>query len=259
MGLSFYKYQGTGNDFIMLDGRISKLDFLTQAQIEKLCDRRFGIGADGLIILNELPGYDFEMVYFNSDGRQSSMCGNGGRCIVRFAHDLGIHKSEYLFKAIDGDHRARIKGDTVSLEMIPVGQLQQRDDSSFFLDTGSPHHVAFKASMPGAEFVDQARSIRNSESYRREGVNVNFVKALDDGLEMRTFERGVEDETYSCGTGVTAAALAAHYSRRVGDSPVAVKTAGGNLSVSFEAADHGYQNIWLSGPAGRVFEGMIEL
>jgi len=259
MQLHFYKYQGTGNDFIMIDGRQAIGVELNQHQIEKLCHRRFGVGADGLIILQHREGYDFEMVYFNSDGRQSSMCGNGGRCIAQFAADLGIQKDEYLFKAIDGDHRAKVEASAVSLQMGNVSEIADLESSSYFLDTGSPHHVVLTEALPGSNFVQVAREIRNSNAYKQEGVNVNFVKNTDGILQMRTFERGVEDETYSCGTGVTAAALAAYHSGLLVENTIPVKTRGGNLKVSFQNDNAGFKNIWLTGPAANVFKGEIDL
>lgn len=259
MRIKFRKYQGTGNDFIMLDGRSESFESLTTEKIAALCHRRFGIGADGLIVLRPHASADFEMEYYNSDGRTSSMCGNGGRCIVRFASDLGITAHVYRFEAIDGRHEAIIEGDIVRLKMTDTSLPEKRSEGEFFLDTGSPHHIKLMPSLPAESFVSEAREIRNSEAYRQKGVNVNFVARSGGSLQMRTYERGVEDETYSCGTGVTAAALVAHASGLLEDRLVKVQTSGGDLEVSFEKGPDGYREVWLSGPAQKVFEGELEL
>lgn len=250
---AFYKYQGTGNDFIMVDGR-TEIPSWSQSQIEKLCHRRFGIGADGFIILAPDSKYDFRMIYYNSDGRESTMCGNGGRCIAQFAHDLGMG-NQFKFIAIDGPHEAEVLPDRVRLRMMDVSEIEARG-SDFFTDTGSPHHVVFHDAPNDLDIIPAARAIRNSEIYRSEGVNVNFMAGTGQEWEMRTYERGVEDETYSCGTGVTAAALVAHHAGKVAASPVFMKTKGGNLRLSFDYdSDKGYSNIWLEGPAEKVFTG----
>lgn len=242
----------------MIDNRAKGLKPLSQNEIKALCDRRFGIGADGFILLEKLEGYDFHMVYYNSDGRESTMCGNGGRCITRFAQDLGIVKDQYSFLAIDGPHEAYIKDGLVSLKMKDVEQVEQVGQD-LFADTGSPHHIVFDKDLEQLDIITEARKIRYNDHYRAEGVNVNFIKIMDDRLDMRTYERGVEDETYSCGTGVTAAVLASHYSGKANSNSVAVKTRGGDLSVTFNKTDKGYTDIWLTGPAEYVFEGEVEL
>ena len=259
MTIHFYKYQGTGNDFVMIDDRKENFTGLTTAQINLLCNRRFGIGADGLILLRNSKEFDFEMIYYNSDGRQSSMCGNGGRCILQFVHDLGIVKDKYAFKAIDGLHYGIVKPEEVSLQMNDVAEVKVDEKGELFLDTGSPHHIVFGDSLPGNDFVDLAKAIRHSQKYDQQGVNVNFAKANGNHIEMRTFERGVEDETLSCGTGVTAAALAANFTGRTSSSEISVKTAGGDLKVSFKREGDKYWDIWLTGPARQVFRGEIEL
>ena len=259
MHLAFYKYQGTGNDFVMVDNRTLSWQPDSVEQVRKICDRRFGVGADGLILLEELEGYDFRMVYYNSDGRESTMCGNGGRCVSRFASDLGMKKEEYRFKAIDGDHLARVSEEEVSIRMIDVQDVRQLENA-VFVDTGSPHHIVFSHDTAQMEIVPRARDIRYSDHYRQEGVNVNFVEVQEnDHLFMRTYERGVEDETLSCGTGVTAAVLAAFKQEKVGAHKVYVHTRGGELSVSFKPAEVGFTDIWLTGPAEFVFEGSIEV
>lgn len=264
----FYKYQGAGNDFVMLDQREQR--WLTRqdtTQIEHLCNRRFGIGADGLILLERHPDFDFEMIYFNADGRESTMCGNGGRCIAAFAKHLGIVHDECRFLAIDGPHEARMTSrndqeEWVELKMSPVQRIEKQGDAAFFLNTGSPHYVRFVDVVEGLDMVQEGRAVRYSEPYRAEGVNVNFASPQPSGagLCIRTYERGVEDETLACGTGVTAAALA-HY-LHAGLSATAVEipvqARGGNLAVRFQAnADGSFSEIWLCGPAAQVFEGKI--
>lgn len=256
--LKFYKYQGTGNDFVLVDDRSGKVK-LSEKQIAFLCHRRFGIGADGFILLRLHEDYDFEMAYYNSDGRQSSMCGNGGRCIARFAADLGIAGSSYRFLAIDGPHEAKVSKKEVSLKMGDVKQVDQVQDD-WFADTGSPHHVQFRSAPDHMEIIKEAHGIRYSDIYAEKGVNVNFVDPGQDSIYMRTYERGVEDETFSCGTGVTAAALVSHSSGRIKKKDIKVRTKGGNLSVKFDPdGSGGYQNIWLTGPAVFVFEGEIKI
>ena len=257
MKLSFFKYQGTGNDFVILDNRRNQLSLHTE-QIAFLCDRRMGIGADGLMLLQEKPGYDFEMVYFNADGKQGSMCGNGARCIVAFAASLGIVESKTHFLAVDGSHEALIPSfQYVSLKMKDVSHIT-RDGQYCILNTGSPHYVQFEKEIEGIDVVKEGRKIRYSEAFAAEGINVNFVAKENNHLIVRTYERGVENETHSCGTGVTAAALAS--ADATGSYQITVQTPGGNLSVSFEkAANDQYSNIWLSGPATFVFTGEINL
>lgn len=260
MQIHFHKYQGTGNDFIILDNREGKFDALSLDQIRGLCNRRFGIGADGLMLFNLKPGYDFEMKYYNADGAESSMCGNGGRCLVKFAYHQGIHKTAYLFSAIDGDHEAEIDLDgTVSLKMRDVYQVENYD-GDLVLNTGSPHYVKMVSDLQKLDVFTEGKGIRNSEPFAKEGINVNFVElSEDEGIAVRTYERGVEDETLSCGTGVTAAALAC-YHNEAGFNEVAVQTPGGKLSVEYDRLnDNSYKNIWLSGPAEKVFEGDLDL
>lgn len=259
MTIQFYKYQGTGNDFVMIDDRDNKYTDITEQQVKHLCDRRFGIGADGLIFLRNSDEYDFEMVYYNSDGRTSTMCGNGGRCILRFASDLGIEGKNYSFMAVDGVHFGVVDDEVVSLQMVDLKDIDKLKDDVLFMNTGSPHHVVYTDSLPADDFVAVAKSIRYSDKYAEEGVNVNYVKVTGDTLEMRTYERGVEGETYSCGTGVTAAALGADFLKMTKTDRLKIKTAGGNLELSFKAQREGYTDIWLTGPAEKVFKGKIDL
>ncbi len=264
--MNFVKYQGTGNDFILIDDRAAfgqneSFSADNQVFIQHLCHRRFGIGADGLILLqdapvqDDAPGYDFRMVYFNADGREGSMCGNGGRCIVRFAHDLGLFTTKTRFLAVDGEHEAEVDGDRISLKMSDVSGFMRFNDG-LFIDTGSPHVVIFVDNVAAFDVVGEGRQLRHDSRFGAGGTNVNFVEVLaDNSLFVRTFERGVEDETYSCGTGVTAVTLAA-YSQHGMSGPIAVKTPGGNLCVSFAPTGPGtFSDIWLTGPATRVFGG----
>ncbi len=260
MQLSFYKYQGTGNDFILIDNRTNEIS-LTTEQIHFLCDRRFGIGADGLMLLELEPGSDFKMVYYNSDGNPSSMCGNGGRCITAFAKHLGIIKNTAKFLAIDGLHDATInENEIVSLKMQDVKNIEVGDDY-FYLNTGSPHFVKFINNVENFDVKNMGALIRYNDRFKEEGTNVNFIERVEDNLFVRTYERGVEDETYSCGTGVTAAALvAAIKGISNGKNNCLIKTLGGNLEVKFERVlEQNFYNIWLIGPAQRVFNGTIEI
>jgi diaminopimelate epimerase len=256
MLLKFYKYQGTGNDFVMADNRTGIFDVNNTELVARLCHRRFGIGADGFILLENEPGYDFKMVYYNSDGRQSSMCGNGGRCIVQFAYDLGVIGNATRFLAIDGPHDARIEEGLVHLKMIDVTEVEN-NGTFFYMNTGSPHYVASVQDIEKYDVFEEGRKIRYNDRFQEVGTNVNFTEKKDDVLFVRTYERGVEDETYSCGTGVTASALAASYSGMA--SPVRINTLGGALSISFKKTQEGFSDIFLIGPAQRVFEGSVEI
>ncbi len=260
MMLTFYKYQGTGNDFVMIDNRDKKLS-LDLPAIKKLCDRRFGIGADGLILLENAKVYDFSMVYYNSDGAESSMCGNGGRCITAFAAFLGIMKNNAKFIAIDGEHEAKIfENGIVSLKMKDVSAIE-KSGNDFVLDTGSPHFVRFVDKVSDVDVFHEGRKIRQSERFSAKGINVNFVELKDGVLNVRTYERGVEDETLSCGTGVTASALAvasAGLANGKGESEISVP--GGNLKVKYKNQEvNSFTDVWLEGPAAFVFKGEIEL
>lgn len=260
MHIEFFKYQGTGNDFVILDNRKGKHNGLTTSQVRFICDRRFGVGADGLMLLNTLAGYDFEMKYFNADGKESSMCGNGGRCLVKFAQQMGIMRSNYSFLAIDGPHEASINMDgMVSLKMNDVSHVDFHR-SHFILNTGSPHYVELTSNVMDLDVVKRGREIRYSPEFEKDGINVNFVEQLDepDKILVRTYERGVEAETLSCGTGVTAAALVCHHNDN-GFNRVEVQTPGGHLSVDFDIINDSFENVWLNGPAEKVFDGTIEI
>lgn len=252
--MNFTKYQGTGNDFIIIDGR----DELPALDVAHLCHRRFGIGADGLMILEPSSDFDFKMVYYNSDGNISSMCGNGGRCIAHFASGLGL--GEHLhFMAIDGPHKALVQQDYVSLEMGDVSKIKRINNSTFELNTGSPHYVMFhKTPIDSFDLIPFAKSVRFSALYEKEGININVAFENKGVLDVRTYERGVEDETYSCGTGVTAAALA-HFSknRQMGKNKIEIKTLGGVLNVEATCQSDSFTDIILSGPATPVFSGKI--
>ncbi len=260
MKFHFHKYQGTGNDFVILDNRSEEYSSISKEQVKHICDRRFGIGADGLMLLEKADGYDFRMVYYNSDGNESSMCGNGGRCLVKFALDHGIHRGEYHFLAIDGPHEAEIENNgIINLKMQDVSSVQE-EDGDYILNTGSPHYVKSIPDVKEQDIVRQGKEIRYSKAFEKEGINVNFVEVLDeDSIYVRTYERGVEDETLSCGTGVTAAALVNAHNEK-GFNRVEVVTPGGRLSVEFDHIDENtFSNIWLCGPAEFVFEGDIEV
>lgn len=253
----FHKYQGTGNDFILIDNRNDGFK-KNKKTIAHLCDRRFGIGADGLILLEkpEQIDDDFNMVYFNADGQESSMCGNGGRCIVKFAQSLGVVKHKAVFSAIDGKHEAIVENDIVRLKMSDVEKIET-DGEAFLIDTGSPHYITFVEDVNQIDVRKEGAKIRNSKAYREEGINVNFVEIEKGYQKIRTYERGVEDETFSCGTGVTAAALALSISGKINKNEIELQTLGGKLSVSFQNDNGTFKNVWLNGPAKKTFEGDI--
>lgn len=256
MELEFFKYQGTGNDFIMVDNRRNTFPKKDTKLVARLCNRRFGIGADGLILLEDDSSADFTMVYYNADGRQGSLCGNGGRCIVAFARFLGIIGDTTSFMAIDGRHDATVEGETVSLKMKDVTVIREKPNY-LFLDTGSPHHVQMVEGLEQMQVKEEGERLRYG-LYGRKGSNINFVEAVSKTVfSVRTYERGVEDETLSCGTGVTAVALAMYHQGRTDKTKVTIKTRGGNLQVMFEPGDGTYRNIYLKGPALQVFKGII--
>ncbi len=251
----FSKYQGAGNDFILVDNRDNAFDRADEALVEKLCNRRFGIGADGLMLLQTRENYDFEMIYYNADGREGSMCGNGGRCIVAFAHDLGIITDKTVFLAVDGIHHASLSADLVNLQMIDVTDFAL-DGEAYLLQTGSPHYVEFVKNLQHKNVFQDGYAIRNNATYGKEGINVNFIEAEGDGYFLRTFERGVEDETYACGTGATAAAMAVALQQNLeGDINIPIRVLGGQLYISFHKQGKHFTEVFLKGPAQFVFEG----
>lgn len=254
--ITFYKYQGTGNDFVMVDNRTDVLSKNNSSIIRSLCCRRFGVGADGLILLENSSKSDFKMVYFNSDGNESTMCGNGGRCIVAFANFLQIIDNETVFEATDGLHKAIISDDLVSLQMQNVFHIEKKENA-VFLDTGSPHHVQFESNISDFNIKSLGKYIRN-EIYGKIGSNVNFVKKIDNKtFRVRTYERGVEDETLACGTGATAVAIAMNYLNETNLSEISVLVEGGELMVTFDEKNECYTNIYLKGKALQVFKGEI--
>ncbi|WP_367754810.1 diaminopimelate epimerase [Flavobacterium sp. WC2430] len=260
MQIEFYKYQGTGNDFVMIDNRSNTFPKENIQLIAHLCDRRFGIGGDGLILLENDPEADFKMVYYNSDGNQSTMCGNGGRCLVAFAQKLNVIKNDATFNAIDGLHHASVASDgIVSLQMIDVLEIKETPDYSF-LNTGSPHHVQLVEDLEHYNVKVNGAAIRYGDLYGKTGSNINFVNKIDDTtFSVRTYERGVEDETLACGTGVTAVAIAMNAKGVTDATTIDLNVEGGKLAVSFDKKDNVYTNVFLIGPAKFVFKGVIEI
>lgn len=256
MKIPFVKFQGTGNDFVIVDNRtdIFPTDVLT---IQKLTDRKFGIGADGLMLIENHPTHDFRMKYYNADGSES-LCGNGSRCAIKYAQKLGIIDTFTTFETTDGVHTARIKGDTVHFELHDLSGIQKLGED-YFINNGSPHHISFVADNSTVDVYQEGKKIRHDVKYHPAGTNVNFVEIISDSkISVRTYERGVENETLSCGTGVTAAALAA--SDQGLNPPIFIQTKGGELSVDFVKAENdSFKQIFLSGPATFVFEGKIEI
>lgn len=256
MNIRFHKYQGTGNDFVMIDDRDGSFPADHTALIRFLCNRKMGIGADGVILIQNHAAYDFNMVYFNPDGSKS-LCGNGSRCAIAFAKALGMIGNQTVFETTDGVHDAFIEADIIHFHLHNVEKIAPAGDD-WFVNTGSPHHVRIVENIDAFDVVPQGREIRYSPPYRPAGTNVNFVERQSDSIKVRTYERGVEDETLSCGTGVTACALAA--SLMGYSSPVKVHTPGGSLTVSFQKKENGcFEEIYLAGPAKKVFEGNVEV
>lgn len=254
--MEFYKYQGTGNDFVIMDDRKNIFPMEDSDLVHKLCDRKFGIGADGLILLQNDMQSDFRMIYYNADGKESSMCGNGGRCIVAFANYLGLIKNSCIFNAIDGLHEAKINNNQVELKMSDVNGIEN-SNGDWILNTGSPHYIRFVEDLKKIDIYNDGKSVRYNQRFSTEGINVNFIEVVKNNLIVGTYERGVENETLSCGTGVTAAALIyGHLNPGIND--VAIQTKGGNLRVKFTTDGEGnFSNIWLCGPTELVFKGII--
>jgi diaminopimelate epimerase len=260
MHIEFYKYQGTGNDFVMIDNRSGFFPKENVQLIAHLCDRRFGIGGDGLILLENDSDTDFRMVYYNSDGNQSSMCGNGGRCLVAFAKWLKLINTTCTFIATDGLHHATIaENGQVSLQMIDVPNVKITSDY-VFLNTGSPHHVQMVEDLENYNIKENGAAIRYGVLYGAAGSNINFVKQINaNTFSIRTYERGVEDETLSCGTGATATAIAMNATGKTDSTSIHLNVEGGKLEVSFEKKDGLFTNVFLKGPAEFVFKGVIEI
>lgn len=261
MKIHFYKYQATGNDFVMIDNRSGGLS-LTAEQIQKICDRKFGVGADGLMLIEKDPKLDFSLVYYNQDGSQS-LCGNGSRAAMSFASYLNMVNGKASFNAYDGRHDASLNSDgIVRLKMNDSKDLTRHGDD-LFIHTGSPHVIRFVTDIQSYPVYDEGKKIRYSDTFKPGGTNVNFVELLPDNtIFVRTYERGVENETLSCGTGVTAAALAATTNGY--KSPINIKTLGGELAVEFKisqsaASSETFEEIFLVGPAKMVFKGELEL
>ena len=254
--LTFNKYQGAGNDFIIIDNRSSIFNPSDSKLINRLCDRRFGIGADGLILISAHPDADYEMKYFNSDGKIGSMCGNGGRCAAHFAFKYGIAGKKQRFLAFDGSHEAEVTNDIVRLQMADVDEYKIVD-GNYFINTGSPHYVVFTSEIDKMDVNREGKKLRWSPQFAPGGTNVNFVETTDKGLYIRTFERGVEEETLACGTGVTASAIASVLKGHFDTGDISVRAKGGNLKVEFDIEKEKVTNVWLTGPANFVFEGKI--
>ncbi|MEZ5197782.1 MAG: diaminopimelate epimerase [Bacteroidales bacterium] len=262
MKIQFSKYHGAGNDFILIDNR--KLQFSPEEnKIARLCNRRLGAGADGLILLSDSISHNFEMKYYNSDGREGTMCGNGGRCVTSFAKDLGIITDKAEFSAIDGTHESVVLQfedhfSNISVKLNDVSEIIQKEEY-FLIDTGSPHYVRFVNKVDRINVFEEGKRIRWEQEFQPTGVNVNFVELNDDRLIVRTFERGVEDVTLSCGTGVTASAIAASVLLGNGKTHFNIDTYGGRLDVRFQVKNKLYTNVWLTGPVTKVFHGIIDI
>lgn len=261
MKIHFFKYHGTGNDFIIVDNRLAQQNF-SKEQIQKLCHRKFGIGADGFITLTSSKVADFEMKFWNNDGSNSMMCGNGGRCIAAFAHHLGIFEKRSRFIAPDGIHVAEILNEnetsnTVSLSMCDTKLPQPFSENEFYINTGSPHLVVFVKDIKNTDVFSVGSTLRNDPRFAPDGVNVDFVEIIcENQIFVRTFERGVENETLSCGTGVTASAIAYAFKNKLtAYHKISVQTLGGTLEMLLEKDDIQISNIRLVGAATLVFQG----
>lgn len=257
MQIIFQKYHGTGNDFIMLDNRKGIYNHLTNSDIKFLCDRHFGIGADGLILLENSNKFDFNMRYYNADGREGSMCGNGGRCTVHFAKQLGLIDTTTTFEAVDGLHFATIEDESIALKMNDVHQVDVFENHCF-LNTGSPHHIEWVDEIDDFPVFEIGKKKRYGAPYFEQGSNINFVElSSENQCKLRTYERGVENETLSCGTGATATAIALYETGKSKVNCISIEVLGGKLEVSFDKIDGIYTNVFLKGSATFVFEGGI--
>lgn len=259
MQLAFYKFQGAGNDFVMVDNRKALFSNLTQTQIQCICARKYGVGSDGLILINNSLDCDFEMVFFNPDASQS-FCGNGARCAVAFAKQLGIECKLKRFSAIDGIHEYTFEQDIIGIHMADVDHIEVKGKEEAFVHTGSPHYILFNDDLSSSNVLKLGQKIRYSETYIEEGVNVNLMRIVDNKrIEIATYERGVENETLACGTGATACALFFGFHQNLSEGPIAVQAKGGLLSVDFKRNEDRFNHVWLFGPATFVYQGTIEL
>jgi len=260
--IEFHKYHGNGNDFILIDNRSGKI-VLRGGQIAFLCDRHFGIGADGLMLLEAQNGFDFLLKYYNSDGNESTMCGNGGRCMTAFANVLGIFEKKTRFIAVDGEHEAEILSHDIQSCMIRLKMKDTRPgqqfEDGFLIDTGSPHFVQFVSSADDVDVLTRGRILRNDPRFSPEGCNINFVQYIPSGLRVRTYERGVENETLSCGTGVTASALISASLGQDDKNFCSVTTSGGEFTVHFRRSGNDFTEVYLEGPAVFVYKGKITI
>jgi diaminopimelate epimerase len=252
--LDFSKYHGTGNDFIVLDNRKGQVDFLSQELRALLCHRRFGVGADGIIYLenNENGLY---MRYFNADGNIGSLCGNGSRCFVQYCLELGIWNDEGFYAA-DGHHKARLMAEQrIAIGFSDAG-LPEQHDADWYLNTGSPHVVRQVQDLEHIDVIGEGKTIRHARRYQPGGTNANFIEQKQGHLSIRTFERGVEDETLSCGTGAVASALVwASVHQSTGKNLQPLDTRGGKLEVGFTFNGNEFHDIWLIGPAVHIMDG----
>lgn len=256
MNLTFYKYQGTGNDFVMIDNRTKIFPKNNTDKISQICDRHFGIGADGIILIENDDKFDFKMIYFNADGSQT-FCGNGARCAVAFAKYLNIITDKTTFLAYDGEHFAEINNNMISLHMIDVTDIKV-NKNSVFAYTGTQHHVELVDDLDNYPVFNNGKKIRYS--YNDPGSNVNFAQQINENtFRVRTYEKGVEDETLACGTGVTAVAIAMHKINKTKSNSISLPVEGGILQVSFTENNGTYTNVFLKGPAEFVFEGAINI
>ena len=262
MKIKFYKYQATGNDFIIIDNRNQDIN-LTEENIRFLCDRHFGIGSDGLILLENSQEADFAMQFFNPDGSGGMMCGNGGRSIVRFAFDLGIIKISCSFIAPDGLHFAEINAENIKLKMV-IPTLFQEFEDGYYINTGTSHFVSFENSVENINLLEKGRALRYDERFSPyNGCNVNFVEETSlNNIKIRTYERGVEDETLACGTGICAAALTYSIEKQLskGKHTINISAKGGELQVEFKKNnDNTFSAPYLIGEAKKVFGGEIDI
>jgi len=254
--MKFFKYQATGNDFIIIDNTHKNIK-LSEEDVKILCDRKFGVGADGLILLELESGFDYSMLYYNSDGKKSSFCGNGSRCLAHLAHKKKIFKKHASFLANGNRYQANVNNDVVSIKMQNISDIIVNQDDSVLMDSGSPHIVFFRNSVQNLDIGHLGKNIRNSVDYKEKGINVNFVEVHNQSLYVRTYERGVEKETLSCGTGVVASAIASHKKGFVNIDSIKIKTNGGVMNVSFNYSNQTYKDIFLSGTASLVFQGDV--